>query len=68
MKVTNKSSWAMTLSQFLSIVVFLPYCLLFFLPLYTIPGTFMFNSQFEINVLSRQYYYNNRIKSTTEEI
>lgn len=31
---------------------------LLLLPLYTIPGTFMFNSQFKINVLSRHDYYN----------
>lgn len=45
----------MNRSQLLSIVVFLPSQLL---PLYTIPGTSMFNSQFQINVLSRHDYYN----------
>lgn len=46
----------MTESQLLS-AVFFPLRLLL-LPLYTIPGTLMFNSQFEINVLSRHDYYN----------
>lgn len=56
MKVTN--SWRTNGSQLLSIVVFLPSWLLLLLPLHTIPGTFMFNSQFQINVLSRHDYYN----------
>lgn len=55
-KWLTQSNWRATESLLLS-AVSLP-SWLFLLPLYIIPGTFMFNSRFEINVLSRHDYYN----------
>lgn len=56
MRVTNKFSWQndrKSIDMYSSFLTFW-----FLLPLYTIPGNFIFNSQFEINVLSRHDYYN----------